>query len=782
MLRINIYFRYFILYFVILFSFIFENNISFNNLLLAQIKYENIDNQIAKNWHFGQNCCISFELDTIQQNYSKINTEEGVCSISDNKGNLVFYSDGVNLYNSNHELVENGAGLLGHKSSTQSVLALKKPNTNNLFYIFTMTNIGRNIGFHYSILDIETNQGKGKIIQKNIKIDSLLTERLAATKHANFQDYWVAVRKIGSNEIHTYLLTENGFSPKPTISKVAKYSNNSGSFNTIGQVKFSPDGSRLAIANFGQNLIEIFDFDKSTGKLSNPIYIENKNSNAPYGLEFSPNSNHIYVSYQIKSAIYKYDLSSNNQIEIEKSELKIAAHQDDYFFGSMQLTPNYQIAIANNEDPSIGLIKFPNRIGNNSIYIKDYFTFENAVCKMGLPNFESNLFINYNDSEISLIENSKIEESLLKIVKDAKIIIADNGNQAENYYQFNQNKLLLNLDKEFQAGGVWTKDKVNVENFESFVIIRQAKGNNNLLIDGSPEGADGFAFVFQNEGNNVIGETAAGIGYKGIKNSLAIEFDCFNNAGDFDEVADPNGSHIAIFSNKNLPNSNNHNSSANILSYNLEKEILSENNLYFIKLIYKNKNLKVYFDEYSNLHNQNSQLPKIDLNIDIFEYIGNEHNDKQCFVGLTSSTGNAVQEVEVIKWNIFTDTNFVSSIDNTIDNSQKNYFSDLHIRNNSLCFNFNSNFYKKIPNNSNHYLISISDELGNYFINSIYKIYEGENKIDLAEIDLGKIDLGEINLENELQNKKVIINFKSITQQNQNTENIYETFKLIFEK
>ncbi len=53
-------------------------------------------------------------------------------------------------------------------------------------------------------------------------------------------------------------------------------------------------------------------------------------------------------------------------------------------------------------------------------------------------------------------------------------------------------------------------------------------------------GADGFAFVIQNSGANVLGGTGGAMGYgsniyfdgptpRGIENSLAVEFDMWNN-------------------------------------------------------------------------------------------------------------------------------------------------------------------------------------------------------------------------------------------------------------
>ena len=46
-----------------------------------------------------------------------LNTFEGVASISDYKGNLLFYTDGQKVWNSKHEIMPNGDGLMGDSSA-----------------------------------------------------------------------------------------------------------------------------------------------------------------------------------------------------------------------------------------------------------------------------------------------------------------------------------------------------------------------------------------------------------------------------------------------------------------------------------------------------------------------------------------------------------------------------------------------------------------------------------------------------------------------------------------
>lgn len=76
--------------------------------------------------------------------------------------------------------------------------------------------------------------------------------------------------------------------------------------------------------------------------------------------------------------------------------------------------------------------------------------------------------------------------------------------------------------------------------------------------------ADGFAFVIQSNpnGTSVLGTTGAGgyLGYFGISNSLAVEFDTYQNT----EYSDPSSPHIGIQSNGTGVNTPDHGSSANL--------------------------------------------------------------------------------------------------------------------------------------------------------------------------------------------------------------------------
>ena len=82
----------------------------------------------AAHWYFGENAGLDFNSGSpIALTDGQMQTTEGCATISDYDGNLLFYTNGVTIWNKNHQIMVNGENLNGDFSSTNSAIIIPKP-------------------------------------------------------------------------------------------------------------------------------------------------------------------------------------------------------------------------------------------------------------------------------------------------------------------------------------------------------------------------------------------------------------------------------------------------------------------------------------------------------------------------------------------------------------------------------------------------------------------------------------------------------------------------------
>jgi gliding motility-associated-like protein len=344
--------------------------------------------QEASVWYFGENAGIKFHTDGSVTPLvdGQLKTFEGCATLSDTNGNLMFYTDGVTVYNKNHQVMLNGTGLKGHASSTQSATIIQKPGSSNLFYLFTTAAVARTDGLMYSEIDINLDSGLGGITaNKNIQLYTPTCEKLSVVKHSNNTDYWVITHGWNTNTFYSHLITASGISSFPALTNSGLIVNNSSEYNSQGYMKISPNGKKLVLCHQMMNKVELFDFNSATGTVSNPIIISN--GDQPYGAEFSPNSELLYISLQIGRQVYQYDM---NAADIRASEKLIA--NTPTFLGALQLGPNNKIYIANYESSNLGVINDPNVLGVGCDLQPSVVDLGGRQSNVGLPAFNQSFF------------------------------------------------------------------------------------------------------------------------------------------------------------------------------------------------------------------------------------------------------------------------------------------------------------------------------------------------------------------------------------------------------
>lgn len=267
-------------------------------------------------------------LHVIQVPQLSMRTVEANVSMSDSLGNLIFYSNNCFIANSNHELIENGdelnPGLMQDQwcetsgdPFKQSLLSLPLPKHSGIYYLFHTdlsffnTPTGSDFAplhLYYSIVDANSNNGAGKVLEKNTILleDTLSTGALQAVRHANGRDWWVICPEYKSNCYYKILLNPSG----PQLVEKSCIGNILNKLDITGQTLFTQDGTKY-IRSDADNGLNIFDFDRCSGELSNPLHISLlPDTNQISGMAISGNSQFVYITFLDK--IYQFDLLSSD--------------------------------------------------------------------------------------------------------------------------------------------------------------------------------------------------------------------------------------------------------------------------------------------------------------------------------------------------------------------------------------------------------------------------------------------------------------------------------------
>lgn len=387
------------------------------------------------NWYFGEQAGLDFSNgDPVALTDGAMSNGEGVASVSDTTGSLLFYTNGLEVYGADHTVMPNGFGLLGHPSSSQSGVIVRKPSSTEEYYVFTVDYLSGNAGLNYSIVDMTMNGGLGDLTVKNELILSGAREKVTAVRHENGIDEWIVVVDWLTDDLHAYLLDENGLNMNPVISEADSLMMmiTSPSLNrSNGYLKVNRQGDRLAMGLWKANSFDLFDFDNSTGMASNHIKIQGtlENLGSTYGVEFSPDGTKLYgtTAYiQSPYKIYQFDLEAGSPSEI--FETRYLLHELDtaqnYYFMALQLGPNGKIYCALKNQTFLGAINHPDSLGEACDYVNNAVSLDGRVCQLGLPNMPSQTVLPNtlsakapinNDIEFAVYPNPVLDELRIQL-------------------------------------------------------------------------------------------------------------------------------------------------------------------------------------------------------------------------------------------------------------------------------------------------------------------------------------------------------------------------------
>lgn len=321
-------------------------------------------------WIFGSGSGIEMDFSSGQPTVSAVpvsdtnglQTIEGIAAISDRNGELLFYSDGIRLYNKNHEPFFDGLG--AGFSSAQGVQIVPDPGNENRYYVFTAENFAGMAaptfrGFAYLTVDMTLNNGLGGVEYNYTTLLAAVTERQTAIRHCNGHDIWVICHEHNNDKFYSYLITDEGLQA-PVITQVGPVMDYSW---FLGYMVGSPQGNRLAVTSWSG--IQLYDFDTSTGIISAsyPMF-SNSYFQPVYGACFSSDGSKLYFNNGENGPIIRQvDLSSGIDQIMANSIQEIGVSNRPFYLGAMCLGPDDKIYIAQSSGGALDVIHSPNSLG-----------------------------------------------------------------------------------------------------------------------------------------------------------------------------------------------------------------------------------------------------------------------------------------------------------------------------------------------------------------------------------------------------------------------------------
>ena len=462
----------------------------------------------GNNWYFGSNGAMTWNQTQTIVDGGKTLTDlpmplaggsamndqnEGVFNISDANGNLLFYSDGMTIWNREHQEMENGSGLFGHFSSAQSGIVIPYPGQSGKYIAFSVSvnygGTGNRIA--YSIVDMSLDNGLGAVVtsEKNVLLtghNGYLGESASAVRHSNGVDFWfIAIGKgDGVNSaLNVWKVTTDGVDPV-CVGSHPLTANTRPTAGANGYLRFSVDGKYFAWPEYvnPSQIVHFGEFNPSNG-----TFPTRKHMNiglGAYGAEFSLSTELLYLS---KSSISVYKFA----------ELLAAADPSSSVYSrtlaasnvhALQLGPDGRIYGVAGET-TMTVIDNPDDFDNATIHNIDGLMAGRA--QLGLPNFMPHIFASTFDIFICSGEKASINASL---ETPGQITAPE-----YKWYDASTGGNLLHTGPTFETTVPLTSDTVFYVSVEGDEYCEGLRLVVNVIVENCAELVDDYATILKNK-------------------------------------------------------------------------------------------------------------------------------------------------------------------------------------------------------------------------------------------------------------------------------------------
>jgi hypothetical protein len=360
-----------------------------------------------KIWVFGTNAGLDFTSGSPVAINTSLNTSEGCASVSSADGVLLFYTDGKTVYNRLGAVMPAGGAVapFNTNSTEQAALIIPVIGNSNQYYLMSLSFANSAVpnfcSMVYCIVDMTLDGGLGDVLSgtTNTSIEDSLSENMIAITGSN-NNVWLVTHRRDTSLFLAYSISSSGIGT-PIVSNTATH--RAFGCYTWGMLKSSSNRRKIAQAIYRYSScydLEVFDFDPSTGVVSNPLIVDTISD--AYGVEFSPDNSKLYALFHNggKPRICQYDISLPTPAEVVASKYTFA---DTVGGGDLKLAPDRKIYFVS-AGGKMGCINFPNLSGALAGCMRTALSLlPGTKAQSGLPN----LYVTTDTSSFAGLPNPK---------------------------------------------------------------------------------------------------------------------------------------------------------------------------------------------------------------------------------------------------------------------------------------------------------------------------------------------------------------------------------------
>lgn len=344
--------------------------------------------QEVKQWFFGNNAGINFNTGlAYPAGVFPISAISGSTVMNDCNGDLLFYSNGEEIRNAQHQHLIND---LINGNDSKLILAIPYPAHPNMFYLVYISDGTNNTSsLTYSVIDM--NVPGGSVIIKDQNLVANVCNKLGAVHDETRDGYWFTVHKFNDDRFISFHITSSGLILTPTVSNAGP--SLTSSQDKEGAFEFSKDGRSLVnVTESGH--IGVFNFDRSTGAVTLQQDLSALSINNPLYASLSPSKDLLYITSESDKSLYQVNLAAGSATAVLNSLVSVDVLTTESF-GDIRLGPDGKIYIAHPSSTYLATINNPDVVFPSCNYQLNGMFLNGNSSANGLPRFVQTYFSTY---------------------------------------------------------------------------------------------------------------------------------------------------------------------------------------------------------------------------------------------------------------------------------------------------------------------------------------------------------------------------------------------------